>query len=93
MSTHEDLKAALKRELQDLERIRGELRVQLHLGGAEARDAWDKIERKWERVENELGRIGEQAKAPIDEIGNATRSLINEIKQGYNRVRDELKQS
>ena len=92
MSTQEELKATLKRELEELERIRGELQVQLHLGCAEARDAWDKIERKWERVENELGRIGDQAKAPINEISSATRSLVDEIKQGYQRVRTELKQ-
>ncbi|MDD9947844.1 MAG: hypothetical protein OXU20_42790 [Myxococcales bacterium] len=92
MSTPEGLKTTLKRELDELARIRGELQVQLHLGSAEARQAWDRIERKWERVEDELNRMGEQAKGPLDELGHAARGLVEEIKQGYRRVRDELKQ-
>ena len=89
-NTEQDDKSGWKQELADLERVRDELRVQMHLAGAEARDAWDKMERKWEQIENELGLVGEHAKAPLKELGKATRGVLDELKQGYTRIRSKL---
>lgn len=91
MANAEDLKATLQREIDSLKRTRDELRVQLHLAAADAKDEFDKLETKWTRIENELNRLGSHAREPLDDISRAARELADELKKGYARIRDQLK--
>lgn len=86
-----DLTQALKRELQELQQMRDELRVQIHLAALEARDDWNELERKWNRIEDELGRLREQAKEPLANISEAGRGLMEDVKRGYTRIKGVLK--
>ena len=87
----QELKQSLERERDALRQARDELKLQLHLGSMEAKRQWDQLEKTWEQVSVEIERLGAHAKAPLDEIGKATRSLLTEIKSGYERVREQLK--
>lgn len=91
MSDAEELKQKLSKELAELQTMRDELKVKLHLAAADARDQWDALERKWERAQEELARVGNHAKEPLEEIGSATRGLVDELKKGYARVKEQLK--
>ena len=91
MENAENIKATLQRELDSLKRTRDELKVQLHLAAADAKDEFDKLETKWAYVETELNRIGAQAKQPLDEMAQGARGLADELKKGYARIRDQLK--
>jgi len=82
-----NLKQVLEQDLAALRATRDELRVQLHLAKADAKDEWDRIEKSWERVEQELGTVGEQAKRPLADMEHAMRDLLTEIKHGYARLR------
>ena len=42
------------RRIGDLKRLRDELRVQAHLGKAEAKDAWSRLEASWPDIEEKL---------------------------------------
>lgn len=91
MSDGEELKQRFTQELRELQTLRDELKVKIHLAAADARDQWDALERKLEKVENELGRVGDHAKEPLEEISAATRNLFDELKKGYARVKEQLK--
>jgi predicted nucleic acid-binding Zn-ribbon protein len=93
MTDAENVKATLQRELDSLKRTRDELRVQLHLAAADAKDEFDKLETKWARVEAELGRMGSHAKEPLEDIARGARGLADELKKGYSRIREQLKRS
>lgn len=80
----------LKESIERLETLRDELRVQLHLAKAEARDEWNRLEASWLKVEDELKAIREEAKGPAREIGHATRQILDDLKRGYGRLRDQL---
>ena len=86
-----ELERSLKREREALQQLRDELKLQLHLGKAEAKKEWDRLERQWVQLEAELGRVGEQAKEPLEDIGRAARSLVDELKSGYSRIKHQLK--
>ncbi len=86
MSEFDDLVAELKQK-------RDELRVQINLASKEARDEWQELEEKMEDFtakakdfvdEAGLGETGEG-------IGKALGELGREIKLGYDRIRDAIK--
>lgn len=84
------LRETLQAELEKLARTRDELRMQAALGKAETRSELNRLESVWQRVQDELRRLGEQALAPAAEIGGAARSLVEELAQGYGRVKRDL---
>jgi len=77
----------LDRLVAQLETQRDELRVRLHLAKAEAKEEWEKLERKWEHFRGKLGVIGREAKDAGDDVLTATRLVARELKDGYDRVR------
>lgn len=86
-------KEALDRDLAHLATARDELRVQLQLAKAEIKDEWSKLEDKYQRVEGEVRKLSDSAKTPAKEISQAARTLLDEIKHGYDRVKRELDRS
>lgn len=84
------LKGTLQAEFERVARARDELRVQAALAKSDTGAELNRLEGVWQRVQDEIRRVGEQAKAPAVEIGGAVRSLLEELAQGYGRVRREL---
>jgi len=80
----------LTEELEELRRVRDELRLRIHLGKAEAKDLWEKSEAKLQELEAKLRSIADQAEEPLQDVGDAARLLLAEIKEGYHRIRAAL---
>lgn len=72
-----DLAGALRRE-------REHLAVQVELGRMELKDEWLGLERKWDRFEQRLEELGDDAK-------DAAHRLGHELEEAYNDLRDRLK--
>ena len=85
-----NLRKAVDEELETLRRVRDELRVQVHLGKAEAREQWEKLEQRFEEAEARVKRLAREADEPAQELGRAVRLLMQELRDGYRRVRDAL---
>ena len=88
MST--DWQTRLEDELEPLRRTRDELRVQLHLGAAEAKDAWEKLEHAWQKLEQRAARVREATEEASEEIEDATDLLLDELTHGYERIKQAL---
>jgi len=71
-----------------LKRLRDELRLQLHLGKAEAQEEWDKAEAKWDQLRKEVPKIDDAREDALGAISDGTRKLLDEIRQAYGRIRD-----
>ena len=84
------LEEKLSEEFEGLKRIRDELRVKIHLGKAEAKELWERSEQKLEEVESKLKFISDQAEQPLHDVGEAAQLLIEEISDGFKRIRDAL---
>ena len=74
--------------IDDLKQKRDELRVQINLASREIKDEWEDLEKRskdfMERAE--ISRTG-------DEIGDALADLGEELKKGYQRIRNAMKDS
>jgi predicted nucleic acid-binding Zn-ribbon protein len=90
-----DLKDNIRKEIEHLEEVRDELRVKLALAKAEAREEWNRLETSWDRIQDDLKRVGEQAKEqakePAAQISHAAHDLVQELKRGYERLRAQFK--
>jgi hypothetical protein len=83
-------KFSFERELSALQTIRDELKVKAHLAKADVKDELNRLEAKWERVDEELRRSAAHMKKPLENIGNDTKALVNELKQGYESIKSRL---
>lgn len=80
---NEDIKAVNPLR-EELGRLADEVRLQLHLGGMEAKDAWH-------RIEPRLSRFDEMAGALTDEVARELKVLGRELKDDLSKLRRSLK--
>ena len=88
MMRQQPVRTDLERLADELKEQRDELRLKLHLAKAEARDEFERLEKRWEHVRGKLALIAKEAGAASKDVGEATRLLLHEIKAGYHRVRE-----
>ena len=85
-----DFKVWVKRELDDLRRIRDELRVQAHLGRAEMRERWEALERSLDELDGRAKRASRAAEPAVRELEKDVRKLATDLRDGYRRIRDAI---
>jgi CBS domain-containing protein len=85
-----ELGQKIDEELDALRRIRDELRLQMRLAQSEGKDLWDELERKYQELEGKAKLVGRQAEQPLQEVGEAARILLAEIREGYRKLRAAL---
>ena len=88
MTLQQAARKDLERIADELKEQRDELRLKLHLAKAEARDEYERLEKRWEHVRGKLAVLAKEAGAASKDVGEATRLLLQEIKAGYLRVRE-----
>ncbi len=86
-----NLSERLSKELDELRGVRDEIQLQLHLGAAEVRDRWEKLERDFGQLEGRLERVRDASKEELAEVGEAARELAARIRDGYAQVKSKLK--
>ena len=83
-SSWDDMIAKLARE-------RDELALKLHLGKAEARAEWEKLEASWNHLKAVKGPPMKEAAAETARgVGSALDQAAAELKKGYERIRKLL---
>ena len=80
----------LTRELEGLREMRDELKLQLHLGKADAREAFEGLEKRWQHLEGKLKLLREASKEDLGEIREAAKLLAEEIRDGYRHLKKRL---
>jgi len=75
-------------EMMDgLRQTRDELRVQIHLAGAEAKDEWKELEDKFEGLESKAKAMSTKAEDVSEGALEAIKRVADEVKNGYERIR------
>jgi predicted nucleic acid-binding Zn-ribbon protein len=82
-----NIKETLEREVESLRATGEELRLQASLACADVRAEWNQIEMRLQLAREELARLSNQTHAAKSELEARVRSLIEEIKVGYERIR------
>lgn len=79
MSITDDVKNQLKADLEDLKRMRDEIKLKLHLAGKDAKDRWHELEPKLEELELKFEKGGKDLGATTDklfeDVGKAVRDF------------------
>ncbi len=85
-----DLSERLTEELVALRELRDELRVQMELGRAEARERWERLEKDWQQLDGKLRLLRNESRDELEEIREAARLLLQRIQEGYHHLRSLL---
>jgi len=80
----------LNKDLDALRRLRDELDVQLHLGGAEFKEQWGKLERGWDHLEGRLKVLGRESEDIAEDMGATLQVLGDQLRDGYERIKKLL---
>ncbi len=82
-----DRKEQLKSLLERLEQERDELKMKFGLAKLEAREEWQELQGKVERLRGRLKVLGEEADDAGEDVGTALEMLGEEIREGFDRIR------
>jgi chromosome segregation ATPase len=85
-TSHEKL-SELERTMQELARVRDELRLQAHLFGAEAREDWVLLEPRWRELERKVDRLRGTLGEVAGDVWEAVKLLADELASSYRRIR------
>lgn len=83
-------KVRFEKEFDDVRRMRDELNVRIHLAKAEAKDRWNELEHEFHKLEAKGRQIAHASEEPLRDVRDAARLLIDEIREGYRRIREAL---
>lgn len=76
---------------ENLRRQRDELNLQIHLGKAEARDGWQKLEMRWRQLKPKVRAAGSEALMVGRNVLAGVRLTVEELRKGYARIRNRLR--
>ena len=82
-----DRKEQLKSLLERLEQERDELKMKFGLAKLEAKEEWQELQGKVERLRGRLKVLGEEADDAGEDVGTALEMLGEEIREGFDRIR------
>jgi CBS domain-containing protein len=85
-----DWKERMDKELEELRQMRDELRLKIHLGKKDAQDMWQHLERRMSELEAHARRAAQRTEAPLQELADASRHLLEELRRGYRDLRQRL---
>lgn len=80
--------------VEDLKQKRDEVRVQINLASREIKDEWKDLEEKMDEFSGKISRFAgdAQLKETGEGLGQALGEVGKELKRGYERIRDAIKE-
>ena len=67
-----------------------ELALKIHLGSKDAKDEWDKLEKKWDELVAQGKPVADAVGETARNVGSAAELAAEEIKKGYERIKKLL---
>lgn len=88
-----DFEDKVEELVEELKQKRDELRVQMHLASKELKEEWDDLEKKMDEFSGKAKQFSDDAqlRETGSGLGEALGKLGHEIKLGYERIRDAIK--
>ena len=68
-----------------------EAKVQMHLAKEDVKDEWDDLEQNWDKFRSKLDQIFHDAEDASQEARETARKMGEELKSGYQNIRNKLK--
>jgi len=77
-------------EIEELRRVRDELRVRAHLAKADLRDQWERLEGRFDDLERRLKQASRAAEEPLRALEKDARRVLDDLREGYRRFKAAL---
>lgn len=84
------LQEKIKETIEKLKQERDELRLQIHLGTAEVKDEWERLEKRWHEIEQKMAAVANATAESSKEVAAALSLVADEISRGYQRIKKQL---
>ena len=72
---------------ESLKQQKDEIKLQIHLARAEARDEWPELEKKFNELMSKADAIRKEAGDASGDVVEAAKLVADEIKHGFERIR------
>jgi len=86
-----DSRGSIDEMIDSLKQLRDELRLKIHLGSKEAQDQYDALEQKWDQMMKDSQPVKDAVSDTARGVGVAAELAADELKSGYEKIRDLLK--
>jgi predicted nucleic acid-binding Zn-ribbon protein len=84
------IRQRLEDEAKELRAIRDEIDLQAHLGKLEAQQHWNELEKRWDHAEGKLKLLRDTGREITEDIAEATQTVLDEIRNGYEKLKRSL---
>ena len=86
----DEKKDLVQRMISKLKQERDELSLQIHLGKAETKELWDKLDDQWNQLSNEYEPVKDAVSDTAEGVWAGLELIAGEIKNGFDRVKQSL---
>jgi archaellum component FlaC len=83
----DDFKSNFESLKANIEQLRDEINVRAHLAKAEARDALEELDKKWDALQAQYKPVADEASKTAQNTKEILGLAADEIKEGYRRIR------
>jgi hypothetical protein len=73
-----------------LAQVRDELKLKLHLAGAELQTHWEALEQKWTLLQSRLVPVKQAGDETAHDVKDAVKNLAAELGEGYERFKTAI---
>jgi hypothetical protein len=80
----------LKETIASLKQQRDELALQAHLGKAELKEEWDRLQDKWAQLAHEYEPVKDALEDTTEGVVIGLALIAGELKAGFKRMKDAL---
>jgi len=80
-SIQDELKQESQKVASELQTLRDEIRLKMHLAGAEGKDAWNKLEPQLAQFEERVGQAADEALGDLRDAGTELKASVQKFYQ------------
>ena len=85
-----DDKSMIDDLVRELKKQRDELSLQMHLGSAELKEQWGKLDERYQKLSDDYKPLRDAVGESTDNVFAALRLAAEELANGFDRIRKEL---
>jgi uncharacterized coiled-coil DUF342 family protein len=85
-----DEKSMLRELISSLKQQRDELALQIHLGKAEAKEEWNRLEKRLHALAKQYEPVKDAVEETSSEVLSGLKLVAEEIRAGFQRIRKSL---
>ncbi len=84
------LKQEFEKLLNQLDAVRTEVQLKLHLASMEAKDEFDEAEKQWQQIKAKASAIADESIETSEEYIDKAKMIGEELKEAYQRIATRL---